>query len=237
MEDFRSGLLVLGKNSLAFVQEEGKAVTLGAYAREPNVYSNYCIENNIPIIHNIMPHGAVGYHDSGEFGLYATINDTSHVFSSSRNGIRYLFKAVTAALNFLNVDADCVGNNILVSGKKIGTITAYRFGGVILFHAHVLLDWDFDAAEKAIISPKHDMGEHMRTLKQLRNVVSFDELKNAMREAFQMVFGIPLEGEPPTNKLTDGIRSSIEGLHQKYRSEGFLKYGQWSPVKNYWGLE
>lgn len=230
-------MLVPCEPSLTFIQETGKSVTLGAHAHVKNVYSNYCRDSNIPTIRNIMPHSAVGYHDSGEFGLYATINDTSHVFSSSINGKRYLFKAVTAALNFLNVDADCVGNNILVSGKKIGTITAYRFGGVILFHAHVLLDWDFDIAEKAIISPKHDMGEHMRTLKQLRNVVSFDELKNAMSEAYQQVFRIPLEGEPPTNKLTEGIGSSLERLHPKYRSEGFLKYGQWSPVKNYWGLE
>lgn len=219
------------------MQETGKAVTLGARARESHVFSDYCRDNNVPIIRNAMPHGAAGYHDSGEFGLYATINNatTSHIFSSGGNGVRYLFKTVTAALNFLNVDADCVGNNILVSGKKIGTITAYRFSDIILFHAHVLLDWDFGIAEKAIISPKHDMREHMETLKQLRTSVSFDELKGALRQGYQQVFGITLEGELPTGKLTDGIRSSIETLHPKYKSEEFLKYGKWSPVRNYWG--
>lgn len=187
-----------------------------------------------------MPHGAVGYHDSDEFGLYAAINNhavTNRVFSSGGNGIRYFFKAITAALNFLDIDADCGGNNILVSGKKIGTITAYRFGGIILFHAHVLLNWDIDTAEKAIISPKHDMREHMKTLEQLRNSASFDELRDATGEAFRQVFGETMEGELPANKLTDGIGSSMDDLHPKYRSEGFLKYGQWSPVKNYWGLE
>ncbi|GAI72063.1 unnamed protein product, partial [marine sediment metagenome] len=117
-------------------------------------------DNNIPVIRNTMPHGAVGYHDSDEFGLYAAINNhavTNRVFSSGGNGIRYFFKAITAALNFLDIDADCGGNNILVSDKKIGTITAYRFGGIILFHAHVLLNWDIDTAEKAIISPKHTL--------------------------------------------------------------------------------
>jgi len=230
LEDFRSSLLVTTENSLAFLQEAGRSVSLGAQADESNVRSDFCRAEGIPIIRNIMPHGAVGYHDSGEFRLCAAINNTSY-------GIRHLYKVAATALDFLSINADFEGNNILVSGKKIGTITTPRFDSVTLFNVHILLDWDIDTAEKAIISPRHDMREHIRTLKELGKGVSFDELRDAFKESFQQVFGEMMEGELPAPELVDGVKASIEELHPKYRSETWLKLGKWSPVKDYWRPE
>ncbi|MBA7615030.1 hypothetical protein ES703_22306 [subsurface metagenome] len=239
LEDFRRGLSTTTENTLAFCQLADRAVVMGARAIElERVHSDYCKANGIPVIRSVLPHGETGYSDSGEFRVCAAINNTSgYAISSTNMGRRYLSKVIIAALNFLNINADWEGCNIFVSGKKIGAVTAYQFSDVILLKSHVFLDWDIDTAEKAIISPKHDMRERIRTLKQLGKDVSFDELKDAVKQAFQQVFGITLEGELPNKELVDGIKASIEGLHPKYASETWLKYGKWSPVKDYWRPE
>lgn len=194
LEDFRSGLSATTENSLAFLQEAGRSVSLGARADESNVHSDFCKAEGIPVIRNTMPHNAVGYHDSGEFRLCAAINNTGdYIVSNAGIGQRCFAKVVTTALHSLGIDAECEGNNILISDKKIGTFTVYQFGEVIIFNAHILLDWDIDTAEKSIISPKHDMREGIRTLKQLGRDISFDKMKEAFLRAWQNTFGVKLE--------------------------------------------
>ena len=69
---------------------------------------------------------------------------------------------------------------------------------------------------------------------ELGREVAFNEIVSALRRGFEDVLQVEFE---VSNSLTEAEERILEDLRVKYHSEEWLKYGKWSPVKDYWRPE
>jgi len=179
------------EDQLVVCQLDSPAVFMGHSSDEASVvHSDYCHEHKVPVLRSKMRHGVSGYHDKNEFRFCAVITRASRPLTASQ-GHRLLAQVTIETLNACNVSARCTGNNIFVGDKKIGSFSAYVFNlaKVIVLSGHILLDWDIDTAEQAITSPRHNMREHVRGLKELGYEITFDKMRDAFITAWDAIFG------------------------------------------------
>lgn len=215
-------------NTLLLTQLAGEHVSIGRMAGiSQMVQLDFCRRNGIPITRSFSPSRTSAFIDSNSIRCLAvaTKSITEQVF----------YEAAVTSLRALGLEAEHIPktNDIVVKGRKVSVCSVHPHGNSILFPWSIALDFNHDRAEQAILSPK-DMREWVTTIKkELGKEVSVDELKGAVKQGFQQTIGITFEeGELSTREL-----SNIEELLPKYTSETWLKYGKWSPVKEYWRPE
>lgn len=235
LASLRDSLVNATEDSLIFCRLQGRTVHIGRRGAMPaRVHSDYCIAHNIPVFRLASTGYAnsSGYHDQDEFRIAMVITNKGDIILSSAEGIQRLQQTMKTALAHLEVDALLEGNNISVGSQKIGALTAYAFGDTILFNLKVLMGWDIDTAEKAIISPVHNMRTHISSLSQLGKDVTFGQLKDAFINALPEEFNLE-----QVAGLTENEIARVAKAREMYASETWLKYGKWSPVKDYWRPE
>lgn len=215
----------LSPNTLLFPQLSEEYVGIGKLTNiSQMVHLDFCKTNDIPIIRSFSPVRTSSFIDSNSIRCWAvaTKGITKQAF----------FEAAVASLKSLGLKAEHVPktNNIVIKGRKVSVCNVHRHGNSILFPWSIALDFNYDRAEKAIYSPRN-MREWVTTVrKELGREVSVGELKDAVKQGFQQTLGITFEeGGLSTEEI-----SKIEELLPKYTSETWLKYGKWSPVKEYW---
>lgn len=219
----------LAPNTMLFAQLSGEHVSIGKNANiKEMVQLDFCRRNGIPVLRSPSPNNKSVFIDSNSIRCLAVANRDTFTADTAK----FFYEAAAASLKSLGLEARYVPktNNIVVKGKKVSVCSVHVHGNSILFPWSIALDFNYDRAEKAIISPKN-MREWVTTVKrELGRRVSVDELKVAVRQGFQQTLGITFEeGELSTKEL-----SAVEELLPKYTSETWLKYGKWSPVKDYW---
>lgn len=223
-------------NTLLFTQLAGEYVGIGKNASIKQVVDlDFCKANRIPVIRTVSPHRTSGFVDSNTIRTLLVVKKDTPPFSDMDKAEQLFYEAAVASLKSLGLKAEHIPktNNVVVKGKKVSICNLYVRGNIILFRWSIALDFNYDRAEKAIYSSK-DMREWVTTVKkELGREVSVDELKGAIKQGFQQTLGIEFEeGELSSEEL-----NKIEGLLPKYTSETWLKYGKWSPVKDYWRPE
>jgi lipoate-protein ligase A len=187
--DLRDKLVDSTENKLIICQlkKGARAVFIGSSTDESKlVQKEYCKKGKIPVLRTKMPHGVSGYHDSSEFRACATVKRS--IIQQQVPGFRLMAKVAITALENAGIKTRIQGNNLFADEKKIGGVSAYAFKSNIIMCVRILLDWDIDTAEKAIVSPKHNMREHMSGLKALGYDITFDTMKAAFLKAWNEVF-------------------------------------------------
>jgi len=216
-------------NTLLFTQLAGAHVSIGRMANiSQMVHLDFCKNNGILVTRSFSPIRTSAFIDSNSIRCLAVANrDTM--------ASQLFYEAAVASLRGLGLQAEHIPktNDIVVKGRKVSICSVHPHGNSILFPWSIALDFNHGRAEQAISSPK-DMREWVTTVKaELGREVSVDELKSSVKQGFQQALGIEFEeGELSPEEL-----SNIEGLLPKYTSEEWLKYGKWSPVKDYWRPE
>jgi len=181
----------------------------------------FCEDRGVPLIRIYQSAGGA-YLGGGIWGIFGHL-PSEGIEDALAGGVRLSLEA-------LGLEADVVGNNVLTEGSKVGFFGLKSFGDVRGDVFSLLRDFDFDMAEKTIIS-KNDMRSKMSTLKmKLGRDPSFDEVAQAVREGFEAELGVTFE---VTDRLTDAETILVEGLREKYISEQWIKTGRWSPVRDY----
>jgi lipoate-protein ligase A len=190
------------KDELVICKFKRPAVFIGIHSDEASVvHSDYCKDKEIPVIRINAAYKTSGYHDKNEFRIFAIVKKNSNYpfLKSSWSGkpsqvqaTRIFSQTITSALSEVGVKAKVIGDNIIVNDKKVGRLSVRILLNILRFAGHILLDWDIDTAEKAIISPKHGMREHIRGLKELGYDITFDQMRDAFVAAWDKIFG---EGE------------------------------------------
>jgi len=200
-QDLRDKLSEALEDELVICQFAKPAVFIGTSAdEEAMVYANYCTKRKIPVIYTDGVHKSSSYHDSNEFRVFAVVRkDSDYPFLKSpwseklsqMQSLRIFAHIMVSTLSKFNVRATHQGDNLLVrletNEVKIGRLST-RVSSHVRFSGHILLDWDIDTAEKAIVSPKHDMREHVKGLKELGYNVTFEQLRDSFIQAWQEVF-------------------------------------------------
>ena len=216
-------------STLTFTQFSRSFASLGARANiKEKIRSDYCRENGIPIVRSIYPHVSSGFHDTNALRMGLFISKDSPIISEL--GIESIRRAIIKTLEILGIHVSIPidSNNILVEKKKIGACLITLINNVVASPFVLLRDFNYEEAEKAIVSEK-DMRQHLTTLGKN---VSVNEIKNAVKQAYEETLGVVFENDD----LTVEERSKAEEFLLKYRSDSWLKLGQWSPVKDYRGV-
>lgn len=189
----------------------------------------FCKENGIPIIRTVSPHASSGFYDNNT--IRCVLVAKSPLFPSWELFNRLFYKSIVASLKVLGIQAEHPpkSNNILIGQKKASTSSGGLFGNTMMMSCTLSLDFDYDLAEKAIISKKV-MREWVTTInKELGRNVSFDEVCDAVKQGFQHTLRIELMDA----NLNDEEMNIMKDLGEKHQSETWVKYGRWSPVKDY----
>jgi len=219
----------LSPNTLLFTQLAGEHVSIGRMASiSQMVHPDFCMSNNIPVVRSFTSVRTSAFIDSNSIRCLAVVN--KDIIAP-----QLFYEAAVASLKGLGLKAEHVPetNNIVVKGKKLSVCSVQTHGNSILFPWSIALDFNHDRAEKAIYSLKNMRDWVTSAKKELGREVSVDELKDAVKQGFQQALGITFEeGELSPEEL-----NNIGGLLPKYTSETWLKYGKWSPIKDYWRPE
>ena len=194
----------------------------------------YCRDEGISIIRDIGGGRGASVFD-GDILQYNLVSKGKLVNSK-------LMNCVTKGLQFMELEAEVKpnSNDILVNGKKVSGNTFLLRGGFIVFGGTVIMDFNYDFCEKALLSPPElfvnkkakSHSEWVTTLNIERGrEVSYSEVTSALRKGFESVLQVDFD---VLNSLTEAEKKILEGFQEKYRSEEWTKYGRWSPVKDYW---
>lgn len=207
---------------------------------ETRVNLEYCRKEKIPIVRGMLAGGAALHNGDTLLCVLVsrgkpTPNDFRLAENYTNKGLQYIGLEATQRPG---------SNDILVKGRKVsGTGNTILPGGGFLSAGDLVLDFNYELCEKVLLpvpelfadKEAKSHREWVTTLKrELGREVSFDELKTALVQGFKDTLQIEFEA---TNLLTESEAQLLEGLREKYHSETWMKYGKWSPVKDYWRPE
>lgn len=197
---------------------------------EKRVNLEYCRREKIPVIRGIL----------GGRGACTFDGDIIEYSLVSRNRIDFelVMNCIVKGLRLMGLEAELRprSNDILVKGKKISGNAAVSS----LVGGDVIVDFNYDLSEKALLSPPElyankeasNIREWVTSIRaELGREVPLSEVVSALKEGFET--GLQVEFDV-TNSFTEAEEQILESLREKYRSEEWLKYGKWSPIKDYW---
>jgi len=151
-------------------------------------------------------------------------------------------KCIVTGLRFMGLEAVLSkSNDVLVKGKKIsGSASRFSPNEFFVFAANVIVDFNYDLCESTLLPfPKSFANkeakshrEWVTTLKvELGREVSFSEVSSAIKKGFETVLQVEFD---MADAITEAEKQILEGIQEKYHSESWVKYGKWSPIKDYW---
>ena len=213
-------------DTLHFYRRRPPAVTVG-YSLEAaeEVDLDYCRRHGIDVVRRLSGGGAI-YTDDRQLVYSLATKDVlpSRVEDSMAMVCRALAKAITS------LGAPAVfwpPNDVLVNGRKVSGSAQLRKWGVVLQHGTVLVDADAEEMFGALKVPgekleKHSLEDPRRRITtlhaELGRTVAMDEVKAALKNAFEEAFGASLAPGHPTS----GEMALAEELSRsKYGNDGW----------------
>ncbi len=219
-------------NTMTFVQMQDH-VTIGTKTdRTKRVKLEYCKDKNIPVIRSTHRHSSSGFHDPGTLQCSLFLNKEVPFITGEELTHEFLIKYVLIALKSLGfqVTYPAKSTNLICSKKKIGTTGTMNLRKVLWLGLNIFIVSSVEKAEKTIVS-RRDMRATCTTLSTERGKkVSVDEVRDAIMQSFGQIPNLRLE----QRSLSHEEEVLREKLREKYTSESWIKYGKWSPVKDYW---
>jgi len=206
------------------IRMPGRYVEVGQKASLSEINLDFCRSEGIPVVREGVLGGSV--HVYGETLPFAVV-------SREHLNRKTMMACLIESLRVLGLSAHIKqgSNNILTGGKKVASTGDRIIDGVFIGGASILSDFDFDFCKKVIKKPKDHRGKMTTLRAQLGREVSYDEVVAALKAGFESVLQVEFV---VSNSLTEAEEIIIEGLLVKYRSDEWLRYGKWSPVKDYW---
>jgi len=207
------------------------SIWIGEKQNLSHVDTLFCREKGIPVIRRVTEGGAIVH------GGQVTVD----LFSDSLPTLPILVSGIIKAFRIIGLHAvhRPHSNDVLVNERKICGVIARTKGGILHFSANLSLDFDSELAERALRIPAEKfkdknaktVGEWVTsTSRELGREVSYEEAEDALVKSFSSVLGVQFEEA----ELTSEELSIMDELADKYESESWIKYGKWSPVKDYW---
>mgnify|MGYP000212265873 CR=1 FL=1 len=161
--------------------------------RNQNVHAECNMEflkkNNILPVRRFSGGGAV-YHDLGN------LNFTFITREKNADVDKYL-RVIKKAMHSINVHCEFSGrNDLLTDGKKFSGHAYYSDEGNYLYHGTIMVDVDMETLTQALNPSKLKMKSkgidsvrsRVVNLRQIREDITIDTVKNAMIQAFQEIF-------------------------------------------------
>jgi len=217
---------VISPNTLVLSRFD-RPCAVGNYAKTK---TGFCEASDITIIRTFTRSKNAMYCNRSEFLNYACYYPTKEMMQEEI--FPWWLKIISKTLCELGLDAvpKKGGNDVLIHGKKVCSMSSHSHGEVQLIGFNLIMNFDYDTAEKAIV-PKNDLRETVTGVNaEAGREVTDDEVVAAFKKLFEEEFGEEVE---VVYELTEAEREIVDGLGEKYRSEQWIKTERWSPVKDY----
>jgi lipoate-protein ligase A len=197
-------------NTIRFFRWGPSAVSIGYFqSMEEEVDTSACNLRGIGYVRRTTGGGAV-YHDrDGELTYSIAINEGHMLVSKDiQKTYQTLCSGLTLGLSLLGIPAEFKPiNDIMVGGKKISGNAQTRKMGVVLQHGTILREVDPSLMFTLLKVPSEKIRDKLiATVKErvtsinsyLEKDVSFNEIKNALKEGFEKALNIKLADGRPT---------------------------------------
>ena len=188
-------IMLSGTPTLRFFAWEPPAVSLGYFQGiKQEVDLERCKELGVDVIRRLTGGGAV-YHDKELTYSFFVGEGSGEVSRNILDSYGQICGFVIGGLKKLGLEAEFKPvNDIIVNGKKISGNAQTRRGGMILQHGTILLDVDPKEMFSILKVPNEKIRDKMISAaeervtsvsKELGTTIGFEEVKNAIIEAFQ----------------------------------------------------
>jgi len=197
------------------------AVLVGYHQNvEQEVRLDYVKEKGIDVNRRITGGGAI-YFDETSIGWEIIASKGSiPPYESIEELFEIMCRGAVKALRKLGVNASFrPKNDIEVNGRKISGTGGTERENAILFQGTLLVDFDVETMIKSLRIPivklkdkeLNTVKERVTCLKwELNRDISYEEVKNALKEGFKEAFGIELEEEGLTTHEEKYLRERLE---------------------------
>jgi len=211
-------------------------IRMGKKAKITQVDYELCKKKNL-IIHRSFLSGGVAMCKK-QLDYTLIIDKDFMTLSAVLNAI---MNAVVNACKALGLSASirADSNDVLVNGKKVSGQGMNSSEDSWIISGDMILDFDYALSKEVLkIDPKKfddksakSVEEWITTLeKESGRKMSFEEVENAFIQGFKKSFGLELGEVSSWNAQEE---QAIQSLQEKYRSEEWIKYGRYCPIKEY----
>lgn len=193
-----------------------------------------CIKYGIPVVRSILPGGPLLHVKSFTVVIVAEARILREVKS-------YFHEIIIETLGGFGLEAVSRSpkkNDIFVNNKRIAALASRLRGNILLLVEMITLKFDHELAKKVLKLPatkmagRGDIRAYVTSMEQeLGREVTFEELEEALEQALAKRFDLE------DAEISPELQAMTESLRDKYTSEEWIKYGKWSPVKEYWRPE
>lgn len=224
-------------NTLLLCCPSEPSIWIGKETSISQVDIEFCKREGISISRSYTGGGVMLFKEQ----VQGTLVLNKDFFSSSDDVLKTLMEGIVKAYQILGLPAvrRKDSNDILVRGKKItGTGLKYQDNSIVFaWSMTAMFDYDLSKRVLNIDSKKFQdkeaksVEEWVTTIqKELGRDVSVEEIQSALVQGISEILGIEFD---EVNTWSESEEQMIKGLQTKYHSESWIKYGRWSPVKEY----
>lgn len=196
----------LAPSTVRFWRSASSVVVGRFQSVEAEVDLEFCAERGITVVRRFTGGGAV-YHDLGNLNYAVSTEKGGRTMEDFRRASVELPLAVIEGLRKLGLNPEFRGSNaILVNGRKVSGIAGAFRWNVIFHHGSLLVSTDLNVLRKALKCFRADYRPVERSVPSVKMEVAnlsefkglrIEEVKEALRRAFEEVYGMELgEGEP-----------------------------------------
>jgi len=207
---------------------------------EKNVNTEYCKEQGIPIVRSPVDPGRSVYYDGKDTNLWFYFIFTPSLIPSGDSSIVVADIINMALKKFYDVSIKYIDNDYRVGNRRIGMSSYSRGLHKMCVSGELILDVNLAETKKALLFPEekwrkkpvNNIEKWFLPLRQLNPSITIQNLKESLRWGFESFFNANfVEGSLNPNER--GLLDGYVGQKEKHISEEWIKYGRWSPVKDY----
>lgn len=178
-------------DTLHIYRRNSPTISVGFSKRlEEDINLDFCRKEGIKIVRRASGGGTI-YTDENQL-IYALV--TKGFFSEDvEKSFARICGSLVSSLRKLGLNAEYKPvNDVLIKGKKVSGSAQTRKLGVVLQHGTIIVDFDFEKAERALKS--RGMREKVTSLKkELGYLPDFEKVKHALVEGFEEAFDVEFE--------------------------------------------
>lgn len=216
-------LMRFGTPTVRFYRFSPSSVTIGYFQRVSSAVNLDEVSRlGVKVVRRITGGGSVYHDENGEL-TYSVVAPEGFFPRGLAESMRYICEGVVRTVRAFGLGAEFSGvNDVVVARRKISGSAQAREHGILLQHGTIMYATDLERLASILAAPKEKLSdkgvssilERVTTIsRELKRVVSFDEVLNAALEGFSFL------GEFQEGELSEEEWRLVDMLVEKYSSD------------------
>ena len=230
----------LSPPTLRLYEWDRPSLSIGYFQKMSDIDIDYCSKKKYPVVRRLTGGRAI-LHDSELTYSVSSLKDNSLFKGSLLENYKTISNAMISGLKLIGIEAEMsferkrssVSKNpscfhsvsfgeITAEGKKIIGSAQKRYSGGFLQHGSVLLNFDADILCRVLKENNTGEFKDIGVIKDFNPGISFEDLKNSFKEAFEKELNIKLISDDPT-KFELNLAKELEQKKYSNREWNFKR--------------